>query len=210
MHCTYAHYRPDGRLFYIGKGSVRRAHSDKGRNNWWKRIVKKEGSFDVKILAIWKTEKEAFDHEILLIDCFRDMGYELTNISKGGKGSSGFRHTEEYKIKMREFMLVSNPMFKKETRQKQLQNLKIAMQRPEIRAHQSAKKLGKKLSDAHVASLKLCHPMKPVIVNGIHYLSLMEASRQLNIRHATIKRWCNNQQVKHTGKYMHITECRWA
>ena len=211
MFCTYAHYRPDGKLFYIGKGSVRRAHSNKGRNQWWNRVVSKDKSFDVQILAEWKTEQEAFDHEILLIDCFRELGHKLVNISKGGKGSVGFRHTEAHKEKMRQFMSSDkNPMLNQKTKEKQLANLKIAMNRLEVKTKQREIRLGKPLSKEHVANLKLCHPMKPVVLNGAKYISLMECSRQTGIRHGTIKRWCNNEEVKHTGKYEYIKECRWA
>jgi hypothetical protein len=100
MFCTYAHYTPQGRLFYIGKGSSeRRAHYMQGRNNYWNKIVAKYGTPEVQILASWDTEEEAFSHEVLLISCFRDMGYELANLTNGGDGTSGYKHTEEHRRK---------------------------------------------------------------------------------------------------------------
>ena len=210
MFCTYAHTKPDGTIFYIGKGSHARAHSSKGRNVHWNNIVNKYKNFDFEILANWKTEEEAFSHEVLLISCFRDMGFILANISEGGLGSKGFRHTEEFKESRRQQMLTKNPMSTPEGYKKWYINLKTAMQRPEVRKKQSKAKLGKPLTKEHIDNLKLCHPMRPVIINSVNYISLMEASRQLNILHATIKRWCNNQNVKHTGKYEYIKECRWA
>jgi hypothetical protein len=100
---TYAHYTPEGRLFYIGKGNGRRAHSHRGRNIYWRRVVEKHGNPDVQILANWKTEAEAFDHEILLIKCFKDLGHKLTNLSDGGEGPSGMKHTEARKKQVSEF-----------------------------------------------------------------------------------------------------------
>ena len=95
---TYAHYKPNqGGLFYIGKGHSNRAYSKKGRNLHWVNIVNKYGKPDVEILANWDTEKEAFDHEKLLIASFRDMGFILANITDGGEGCVGFRHTDEVK-----------------------------------------------------------------------------------------------------------------
>ena len=41
IHTTYAHYKPDGTMFYIGKGSISRAYSKAGRNVVWKRTVEK-------------------------------------------------------------------------------------------------------------------------------------------------------------------------
>jgi hypothetical protein len=97
MFCTYAHYTPQGRLFYIGKGSEKRAHSKAGRNDYWQKVVAKYGEPDVQILADWDTEEEAFSHEILLIDCFKELGHKLCNLSNGGEGPSGLKHTEEFK-----------------------------------------------------------------------------------------------------------------
>ena len=102
MFCTYAHYTPQGRLFYIGKGSEHyRANRMNGRNNYWDKIVAKYGRPSVQILADWGTEEEAFSHEVLLINCFRDMGYELANLTDGGDGTSGYKQTEEHKEKLR-------------------------------------------------------------------------------------------------------------
>jgi len=92
---TYAHYKPNGgELFYIGKGVGNRAYRMNGRNDYWKNIVNKYGKPDVKILAEWNTEKEALDHEVLLISCFRFLNYKLVNISAGGEmGTTGLSWT---------------------------------------------------------------------------------------------------------------------
>jgi hypothetical protein len=210
MHTTYAHYKPDGTMFYIGKGSIRRAYSNAGRNVVWKRTVKKHGGFKVEILGRWETEKEAFDHEIFLIDTIKKMGISIVNIADGGLGSSGYRHTEEHKAFKKNMMLERNPMSNPELRNKQKIALKEAMNRPEVRSHQSKVRIGKKFSESHIESLKNCHPMRPCVINGVEYKSLMEASRTLGIRHGTLYRWLNNPEVKHTGKYAHVTECRWS
>lgn len=206
---TYAHCKPDGSIFYIGKGSSKRAHSSSGRNVVWKRTVEKHGGFSVMVLAKWNTEQEAFDHEIALIDTFRDMGHKLVNIANGGMGSTGFRHTEAHKTSLSESMKISNPMFNSELREKQKIATKEAMSRPEVRSRISAALTGKKLSKAHVESLRNCHPMRPCIINGVEYQSLMEASRSIGVRHGTLTRWLNNPNVRHNGKYRHITEARW-
>jgi hypothetical protein len=210
MHATYAHYKPDGTIFYIGKGSERRAYSKEGRNVIWNRTVQKQGRFDVKILAKWETEKEAFDHEVLLIEVFRNLGFSLANIANGGMGSVGFRHTDDFKESVKQRMLQSNPMNDPLIRQKQLVELKKAMNRPSVRLRQSVVKLGKKFSDAHRESLRTCHPMRSCVINGVEYKSLMEASRAIDVRHGTLYRWLNNPNVAHNKKYRHITECRWS
>jgi len=97
---TYAHSTPEGRLFYIGKGHGRRAYIYHKRNNYWNHVVAKYGKPTVQILADWKTEQEAFEHESFLIQCFRDMGYKLANLTDGGEGPSGMQHSEEFKQRL--------------------------------------------------------------------------------------------------------------
>ena len=99
---TYAHARKtDGRIFYIGKGQDDRAYSEKNRNRYWHNVVNKHG-YDVQILCDWPTEEEAFDHEKMLISCFRDMGYELVNLTDGGEGPSGVQRSEETRARLSE------------------------------------------------------------------------------------------------------------
>jgi hypothetical protein len=206
---TYAHNKPDGSIFYIGKGTESRAHSSAGRNVVWKRTVEKHNGFGVQILAKWRTEQEAFDHEIFLINTFRQMGVQLANIAEGGMGSAGFRHTEKHKNHLREVMLERNPMSNPLIRKRQKISVKNAMNRPDVKLRQSATRIGMKFSKSHIESLMNCHPMRPCVINGVEYKSLMEASRMLEIRHGTLYRWLNNPKVKHNGKYAHFTEARW-
>jgi hypothetical protein len=97
MFYTYAHYKPDNTVFYIGKGKGMRAWNTKDRNPYWKNIVAKHGRPKVEVLCDWDTEEEAFQHEIILINCFKDMGYKLANITNGGDGTTGLKHTDEVK-----------------------------------------------------------------------------------------------------------------
>ena len=98
---TYAHIRNDtNQIFYIGKGIGKRAWWKHGRNNYWHKIVNKHG-YTVEILAYWKTEADAFNHEKLLISCFKDMQYELVNFTDGGDGVSGLKHSEETNGRLR-------------------------------------------------------------------------------------------------------------
>lgn len=86
---TYAHYTPEGRLFYVGKGQRKRAYEFKNRNAHWNRIVAKYGEPKVEILASWSDEVDAFEHEKFLIACFRDFGFTLCNQTNGGEGQAG-------------------------------------------------------------------------------------------------------------------------
>ena len=98
-HYTYSHNKPDGTPFYIGKGSGRRAFT-KRTNPYWKNIVAKYG-YEVQILSHWDTEKEALNHEVLLIACMKDMGIKLCNLTEGGEGATGYQHSEEHKASLK-------------------------------------------------------------------------------------------------------------
>jgi hypothetical protein len=100
MFYTYAHYKPNGGLFYIGKGQRRRSRDMYERNSHWKNIVNKYGKPSVELLAKWETEQEAFEHEKFLISCFRDMGIVLANKTDGGDGTSGFKFNDEQKKRL--------------------------------------------------------------------------------------------------------------
>lgn len=102
MFYTYLHRRADDNLpFYVGKGTGDRAHRTNNRNPYWHKTVKKHGLV-VEIVSPWRTEKEAFEHEKFLIHCFKDMGFNLVNMSDGGEGQSGYRHNDETKKKLSE------------------------------------------------------------------------------------------------------------
>lgn len=90
---TYAHFTKDtNELFYIGKGSFtkqgdfKRANACTGRNTYWKNKVNKHNGFKVEILAVWKTEQEAFAHEEFLIFVMKE---KLVNLTSGGEGCAG-------------------------------------------------------------------------------------------------------------------------
>jgi hypothetical protein len=97
MFYTYAHLTKDtNQIFYIGKGSGTRAfEKGKDRNPHWTAVVSKHGYY-ATILARWGTEKEAYEHEKLLISSFIDMGYNLTNKTPGGEGiPKGYKFSED-------------------------------------------------------------------------------------------------------------------
>jgi len=95
---VYAHRRADnGDVFYIGKGTRRRAWSSSGRNSKWKRIADRFG-FHVEILHDNLTQADAFSLEVFEISSAKEK-YELANITNGGSGgtSAGYRHSKEVK-----------------------------------------------------------------------------------------------------------------
>ena len=121
---TYAHInKQTNKIFYIGKGSKNRYKSTNRRSAHWNAIVNKYG-FNAEILAHWNTEKEAFDHEMLLISCFKDMGYKLANLTDGGEGIVGLVFTEEHKRNIAKGGIGNKNMIGKHLSESQKQKLR--------------------------------------------------------------------------------------
>jgi hypothetical protein len=97
MFYVYLHKKPNGQIFYVGKGKGYRATQKSNRNAYWKRVVDKYG-YNVTIFKDNMTEQEAFNLEMELIEA---IGLEnLTNLTVGGDGTSGFTHKAETKRKI--------------------------------------------------------------------------------------------------------------
>lgn len=84
---AYTHGRPDGSVFYVGKGCGQRAWNfTRGRNPYHRAIIAKHGADNI-IVTIHPCESEeaAFELEKWLI--FEHP--ELANMTDGGEGASG-------------------------------------------------------------------------------------------------------------------------
>ena len=97
-YCVYLHIKLTNKIpFYVGKGKIDRANTKFGRSKWWNTTVDKHG-YDVIILEEDLTEKESLEKEVYWINKFgrKDLGLgTLVNLTDGGEGISGFKHTKE-------------------------------------------------------------------------------------------------------------------
>lgn len=102
MFYTYIHKKLDtGEVFYVGKGHGARHVSSHNRNRYWNNTVNKHG-FEAVIVERYDSERDALDAEIQLIAKMRSEGVKLVNITDGGEGVSGLKHTEESRALMSE------------------------------------------------------------------------------------------------------------
>lgn len=109
---VYLHLREsDGSVFYVGKGTLNRAWDRRKRTLWWRNIVAKHG-LSVAIVKNEMPEACAFSLEKALI---RAYSGQLCNLTDGGEGSSGYRHTEENLAIMRAMKIGYKPKVPRES-----------------------------------------------------------------------------------------------
>lgn len=105
MAYVYRHIRLDkNEPFYIGIGTQdkhRRAYLKQSRNQLWKNIVAKT-NYEVEILFDNITLEEANNKEIEFISLYgkKENGGILANLTNGGGGIIGYKHSEESKRKI--------------------------------------------------------------------------------------------------------------
>lgn len=92
---TYIHATPEGEVFYVGKGIGSRVYSMSDRTLKWREVVQKHDGIIMKVVSRFATEKEAFDHEIMLIDKYKKEGCNLVNLTAGGRGPLDYCSSEK-------------------------------------------------------------------------------------------------------------------
>lgn len=101
---AYIHFRPDGRVFYVGKGRETRALNLRPgtRSRHHACVVAKDGAENIVVSFIpCESEQAAFALEVAMISRFRKMGEPLVNHTNGGEGVSGLVFSDESRTKMK-------------------------------------------------------------------------------------------------------------
>jgi stalled ribosome alternative rescue factor ArfA len=134
---TYAHVRPDtGAIFYVGKGSNKRAYDTKDRNSHWHNVVTKNNdTFKVVILNWFNNEKDAFDAEVWQIAKLQPLDC-LVNITNGGDQPP-----------INRMFGLQNPMSRAEVAAKAKESAKALREDPKYRQYISAARKGKGTGD---------------------------------------------------------------
>jgi len=102
---VYEHIRPDtGKVFYVGKGCGNRAFSPHGRNphhaNIVAKLIRVGLKLEIRFVMRDMYEEDAFILERIRIDHHRHMDTELTNLTDGGEGASGYEYSSEQREAM--------------------------------------------------------------------------------------------------------------
>ena len=160
---VYIHRKlSDSTIFYVGIGSEDRPYRKSGRSSLWNSTVNKNGYY-VEVILEGLEWKEACEIETYLIKQFgrKDLrtGY-LVNLTEGGDGTVGGKHSEESKKKMSEAnkgnTYALGNKHSEETRSKMSEDK------------------SKKVIDT---------------VTGEVYVSVIEASKAINVNYKTLSRW---------------------
>jgi hypothetical protein len=195
-HYVYTLSYPEsmgGRVFYVGKGKRYRMHhheweakqSDDSRhirnpykNNVIRKIWANGEQVVKKILAYFETHEEACMYEIALI-FFMDG---LTNLTDGGDGMLGHRHTEEHRRKIGDGNRGKVRMPPSEETRKKLSEAhkgkSYFVHTEEMRRKMSEAKKGKpgrKISEEEKRNLSIFHTGK--IMTEEHRRNLSEAHK---------------------------------
>lgn len=99
---VYTHARPNGTVFYVGKGIGNRVGTvDRKHNRYHTNIINKHGKENIIVRSmLCRDEQHAFDLEVKMIKALRNGGVKLANITNGGSGASGLVHSDESKCKL--------------------------------------------------------------------------------------------------------------
>lgn len=168
IYYVYIHKKAsNGEVFYVGKGSGRRATHVFGRNDYWTKTYKKYGLI-VEYVKTGLSESDAFLLEIETIKKYPN----LVNMNDGGTGQSGLVHSEYTK----QLLSANNkgrkqPQSEIDNRVKSLRGKKRTPEFSELiasihrglkhsdetKAKMSASRAGKKLSESHVENIRKWH-----------------------------------------------------
>lgn len=199
MFCVYEHIRPDtNAIFYVGKGSHRRAYSKHRRNKHWNNVVAKAGGYSVRLVADDIEEDLSFLVEMERIDQLKRMGLTLTNKTDGGEGPSGMRHTDEAKRKIAEAQMgekhwTVGHVFTEEHRAKLRSAREKLVFTDEIRAKISAAGKGRKASKDACNNISKAkqgrkhHMANAISFDGKIFGTAKELAEYTGVKYATIR-----------------------
>ena len=204
---TYAYLREDRTPYYIGKGEGRRAYKKRKGE-----IGKPTDKTRIIFLKQNLTEEEAFRHEIYMIAVFGRKNVEtgiLRNRTNGGDGLSGYKHSDEALLSLRERM-VGNQFSKGyvhsiETRQKISKANKGRVHTEERNKKISMSHMGKIISEETKQKLrehnvKYLYEIKDPEGNIYITDNLNHFCKMNGLDTAAMQRVCFGKQKSHTPK----------
>jgi hypothetical protein len=102
--CVYLHKKPNGEVFYVGIGNIKRPFWKFRDNPHWNNVIKKHPDYKIEIISQNLDWQTACELEKKLISEYKRKidGGNLCNITLGGDGAKGLKHSEETKQILKE------------------------------------------------------------------------------------------------------------
>lgn len=177
---VYVHLRAtDDSVFYVGKGTLKRAWSRTGRNRWWRFIVAKYG-YEVAIVKDGLSEACAFSLERMLISVYRAS---LCNITDGGEGASGYKHSDETKAIMAAMKIGYVPKIPPEARERAARARIGKKMSIESRAKMSAAWVGRVVTDEWRANISKANRGRPHSREHVENQAAAQRGKKLSEEH---------------------------
>lgn len=206
---TYAHVREDEHPpFYIGigtqskkTGAFGRSKSTQDRSTLWRNKLKNK-KYYIVICTSSNDYNEIKEHEI---DVIRELGKIkygglLTNITDGGEGCSGYKHTPQHILKL------------KENYKNGLCSLKNRQISDKERLERSIRYTGKGnpnfgKTGFNSASGRIIEKLSPEGIILLEYGSVRDAARIENVSHTSIRKAINNCTLCNNFKWRYKNGC---
>jgi hypothetical protein len=159
---VYVLARPNGSPFYVGKGTGTRIydHDNEARCghqcykcNVIRKIWRNGGQIHRYTVFTTNDEQEAFDYERELISLYGRK--TLTNLTDGGEGASGLKHTEESKKKISRASTGRPSPKSPEHRRKISETLKGHPLQPHVYEKFRVVNVGREYTEAHCDNIAL-------------------------------------------------------
>lgn len=180
MFYVYEWYvKETNEIFYVGKGCKNRYKNGNKKSKLFM-FYKEHFNCESRIVKFFDKEEDAFNYEYERITELKKQGLAKANIDLGGKGGTNACWTEEKRKKQS----IYNPMKAKEQRE-----------RMKINNPMKNKEINEKVAS---------QTRKKVILNGIIYNSIKEASKKTNRSETAIIKWCRR------GYDDNANPCRYA
>lgn len=204
IYVCYIHIKPNGEIFYVGIGNIKRPHSKSRRSKFWHNIVNKYG-YNTKIISELSTWQTVCLLEKWMIREIgrRDLGLgPLVNLTDGGDGTINMSTEvkERLAAKLRgkipwnkNIPMTNDAKIKSSishTGNKQTSNTRKKIS-DNHRGHQTEETC-KKLSDITKKSWANRKWKQEISIFGQKYKSMREAERNIGINRRELHKLCSD------------------
>ena len=143
QYYMYVHSKPNGDIFYVGKGYGNRAYDFSRRNFHHSNTINKYGKENINVRVFYAPDEvQAFNMEKMWIKVLRKNNFSLVNQTDGGEGTSGFVREESSNNLQR--IKMTGRKHSPETKAKLTHAQFIANNKPERKAQTSLQMRGNK------------------------------------------------------------------